>query len=170
MDAREHWMEIEAFPRYLVSDQGRVQNVVTGRILKPQMSGRDIKQGNGYLQVYLCTGHGCIQNRVHRLVASTFIGIIPEGFTVNHIDGIKINNVVDNLEIVSYSDNNRHAFETGLKLPTYAFKRVRCIETGETFNSVNEAAERFGTFAQLISAVIHGRQRTTRGLHFELVD
>lgn len=52
---------------------------------------------------------------VHRLVAQTFIGDIDGDMTVNHKDGNKLNNHVSNLEIVSYSENEKHAYEYGLK-------------------------------------------------------
>jgi hypothetical protein len=51
---------------------------------------------------------------VARLVAMTFLGNPEEGFTVNHIDGNRFNNSVDNLEWLSLGDNIRHGFETGL--------------------------------------------------------
>lgn len=51
---------------------------------------------------------------VARLVAITFLGVPPEGFTVNHIDGNRLNNHIDNLEWLSLADNIRHGFATGL--------------------------------------------------------
>lgn len=51
---------------------------------------------------------------VARLVAITFLGVPPEGFTVNHIDGNRMNNELDNLEWLSLADNIRHGFNTGL--------------------------------------------------------
>lgn len=51
---------------------------------------------------------------VARVVAITFLGDPPEGFTVNHIDGNRLNNRVDNLEWLSLADNIRHGFATGL--------------------------------------------------------
>lgn len=51
---------------------------------------------------------------VARLVAITFLGNPPKGFTVNHKDGNRLNNRLDNLEWLSLADNIRHGFETGL--------------------------------------------------------
>lgn len=51
---------------------------------------------------------------VARLVAITFLGYPPDGFTVNHIDGDRMNNSVQNLEWLSLADNIRHGFRTGL--------------------------------------------------------
>lgn len=53
---------------------------------------------------------------VHRLVAEAFLSDRDE--TVNHIDGNKLNNTLVNLEWVSYSENNSHAFKLGLKFPS----------------------------------------------------
>lgn len=51
---------------------------------------------------------------VARLVALTFLGEPQQGFTVNHKDGNRMNNAIENLEWLSIEDNVRHAFETGL--------------------------------------------------------
>ena len=51
---------------------------------------------------------------VARLVALTFLGSPPAGYTVNHKDGNRLNNCVDNLEWLTLADNIRHGFDTGL--------------------------------------------------------
>lgn len=61
---------------------------------------------------------------VARLVAKTFLGEPPEGFTVNHIDGNRFNNKIENLEWLSLGDNIRHGFETGL----YHAQKEVCVE------------------------------------------
>ena len=70
---------------------------------------------DGYRRVGLCKGGHQTKISIHRMVAEAFIPNplnLPE---VNHIDGIKTNNVVTNLEWCTDSYNKKHAYDTGLK-------------------------------------------------------
>lgn len=96
------WKNVNGFP-YQVSDTGLVRNILTGRLLK------HIAQANGYRHVTLCNKGVMRQVSVHRLVAEYFIGPCPDGLQVNHIDGIKSNNISGNLEYVDFSGNMQHA-------------------------------------------------------------
>lgn len=71
---------------------------------------------------------------VARLVAMTFLGLPPDGYTVNHKDGNRLNNAIENLEWLSIGDNIRHGFSTGL-FPT---KRIVLSRDGQKieFNSM----------------------------------
>jgi hypothetical protein len=72
-------------------------------------------KSNGYKEVNLYVGGN--KNKmtyVHRAVYSAFNGCISEGFQINHIDGDKSNNKLSNLELVSASENMRHAFHNKL--------------------------------------------------------
>lgn len=100
---------------YEVSNHGRARrarpgkNTSVGKILKPA------KDTSGYLYFRPYINGICKKNiLLHRAVAELFIGKIPENKCVNHIDGCKTNNHVSNLEIVTYSENNIHAFKAGL--------------------------------------------------------
>jgi hypothetical protein len=70
---------------------------------------------SGYFCVKLSKDNVKKAYLVHRLVAETFIGKIPKHMVVNHINGNKHDNRVENLEIVSYSENIFHAYNTGLQ-------------------------------------------------------
>jgi hypothetical protein len=74
---------------------------------------------------------------VARLVALTFLGYPPEGFTVNHKDGNRLNNTVENLEWLSNGDNIRHGFETGL-YSTQKSISVSCGDFSYSFRSYSE--------------------------------
>jgi hypothetical protein len=106
----EQWLKIEGFERYFVSCHGRVYSTVrSGRLLKQTVS------NNGYKIVSLMKlGESRAKKHfVHRLVASAFLEQknLP---TVNHIDGDKLNNVIENLEWCTYGHNNEHAKQNGL--------------------------------------------------------
>lgn len=90
--------------RYLVSNTGEVIGQYNNKLSKT------INQ-QGYYQLNI----GGKNKRVNRLVAETFIGEIPMGYQVNHIDGDKLNNHQNNLEIITPSENTKHAYRIGLK-------------------------------------------------------
>lgn len=109
----EEWRLCPIYPSYEVSNLGRVRNskqnpkrVKTGHIFKLNTS------TNGYQ--YLTLSSPRVYALVHRLVAETFLPN-PDGKPcVNHKDGNKTNNVVGNLEWVTWSENINHAITTGL--------------------------------------------------------
>lgn len=70
-------------------------------------------RNDGYLQVNLRKNGKGSPNLVHRLIAKTFLNCIKE--EVNHIDGNKKNNKLENLELNTRSQNIKHAFKTGLR-------------------------------------------------------
>lgn len=77
---------------YSISNYGRVQNNITGKILKPRSS------RTGYLRVHLSVSDGRKDFYIHRLVADAFC-IHPEGCdVVNHLDNNPANNCASNLE------------------------------------------------------------------------
>lgn len=105
----ESWKPISGFEQfYAVSNTGRVQNINTGRDLKPFVN------DNGYGSVKLFNGKSKREAKVHRLVAEAFIPNPENKPQVNHIDRNKLNNNVSNLEWVTNKENFDHAVRTGL--------------------------------------------------------
>lgn len=99
----EVWREIPDTD-YSVSSEGRVASRYRGgRVLKPGRS-------RGYMQVRLCDGRGGQRDvKVHRLVAGAFLGPPPTPLhQINHKNGVKSDNRVENLEWVTQSGNQRH--------------------------------------------------------------
>lgn len=72
---------------------------------------------------------------VARLVAITFLGNPPNGFTVNHKDGNRLNNNLDNLEWLSLADNIKHGFANAL----YPTKAITLSRDGQTFDLASMA-------------------------------
>lgn len=103
----ELWKEIEGYGgRYQVSNYGRIWNVATQSMMKPQM------KKTGYYSINLMKPNKkVVSERVHRLVALYFCDK-PDGCNVvNHIDSDKANNRATNLEWTTVSGNTKHCFE-----------------------------------------------------------
>jgi hypothetical protein len=102
----EIWKEISgSYGPYEVSSEGRFRR--KGRVLKAST------RPSGYVQIGMYesnTKRPAFYPLAHRLVAEVFLGPIPEGMQVNHKNGVRSDNRVENLEIVTAAENNLHAF------------------------------------------------------------
>lgn len=110
--AGEEWRDIEGYEGlYQVSNYGRVKSFAQSRphILKSFLDRQ------GYLTCRLCLQGEQKYSVIHKLVAKAFIPNPNDKPQVNHIDGIKWNSVLTNLEWVTRSENARHADNTGLR-------------------------------------------------------
>ena len=140
---------------YDIYDNGQILSKLTDMWLKPSV---DTK---GYLKVVLHCDGAYKTFRVHVLVAQHFIpnpDMLP---VVNHIDGVKTNPDVSNLEWVSYSENTQHAHDTDLITKTS--NKVVVRGDGKEYKSLTEAAADNGVTKSAISKVLHGVRKSAGG-------
>jgi hypothetical protein len=93
--------DIPDFPLYQISENGEVYNKITGLELKQQFD-----NNNGYSHIRLCKDGKGHTKRIHRLLAEIFIDNPLNKPCVDHIDMNKLNNKLENLRWVNYSENN----------------------------------------------------------------
>jgi hypothetical protein len=123
MENTEKWVLIEnSGGQYEVSSSGTIRAIDSGRYTI-----RISKHGYVYLNL-----NGVKEKRmrtIHRVVAIAFISNPENKPCVNHINGIKTDNRVENLEWVTWSENTKHAFLTGLMCNTIAkaTERMRAL-------------------------------------------
>lgn len=128
------------------------------KILKPEL------KKNGYLSLQLTDADG--ENKtwsVHRLMGKAFLGAIDgDGMVINHKDGNKTNNVLTNLELITSSENRKHAFEIGL-IPrkineTQVAEIVKRYNAGETQRALaKEFGVHYGTVFNYIKLYKEGK-------------
>lgn len=179
------WKDYPNNVSYEISDEGEVRKRTTGLILK---SG---KTRNGYLAVTLREDNGgCRRAYVHRLVAETYLPNPENKSDVNHKDGNKLNNHLDNLEWATRSENLKHAYDMGLKENNREIARNLCltnekilqyreqqkvrVQQLDEFNnliaeytSIAEAARATGIFKESIAAASLGKRRTAGGFKWK---
>jgi hypothetical protein len=119
------WNDVAGYEGYKVSENGEIISMLGEQPKKMSI----FKNGKGYPRVGLMKNGKQKQVFVHRLVATSFIGEVKEGFSVNHKNGDKKDNRLSNLEIVSQSYNQRHSNY----VLNNSVKPVKCIELGTNF-------------------------------------
>lgn len=173
---KEEWNGVVGWEdSYQVSSLGQVRSLirqvrsrwggmywVNGRILSPNIC-------NGYATIQLCKPDYRIRQSIHRLVARAFIGSPSDARPeVNHKDGNRLNNAYTNLEWVSRSENEIHAWKTGLFNPARGVdtavakiteRDVRAIRDWYAKGGISQRAlgERYGLDQSSVSLIVSRR-------------
>ena len=181
----EVWKISRIAPEFDVSNLGRVRTrdrlvntchnakrLVKGRILK-----NHVLKSTGYQQV---VGAGRKKYSVHRLVAMEFVTGYREGLVVNHINGIRDDNRLINLEWVTQAANNKHAFSVLGRRPSWIGKRssdhptskaivATCLSSGDQYRfgcALDAIRSGIGTDSGQISRCCAGKSKQHAGYRF----
>ena len=154
---------------YAISDKGNLKNLRTNQILKPSTN------KDGYKSVLLSKNGKKMSIRIHRLVALYFLENPNKYPDVNHKNGIKDDNRVENLEWCSKSMNVKHAYDNNLIKTTYSNKDILVYdkETGEhlfTFESVSQCCNMLNLNSSPVYSVLKNKRSHHKGFIFKYID
>lgn len=172
----EFWRPINNYDHlYEVSSIGRIRNKRRGHICKPFR--------RKYLAVGLSKKGSVKIHSVHRLVAIAFIPNPENKPTVNHVNGDKFNNHINNLEWATFSEQQKHSIKAGLRNPMlnpmkgkYGFnhnrsKAVSSIDSNGNvlgvYGSTREAARALGLTQTSVSKCCRDQLKQTKGFQFK---
>lgn len=193
----EIWRDIVGYEGlYQVSNYGRVRSLdreieqksrwgdkitkkYEGKVLCLKLTKNTKRTSEGYLQAHLWKNGKSKNYSVHRLVYETFIGEIPKGMQINHINEIHTDNRLENLNIMTPKENNNYGTRNkkvaetlaGRKRPPEIFEKLRrpieavSPEDGAivySFTSISEA-ERNGFSRTAIKACVKNRYWNNKG-------
>ena len=175
----EKWMPIIGYEgSYKVSNFGNIKSLK--RVVKNSLNGTRVvkekilklqKDKDKYLSVGLCRNSIMKTFKVHRLVAQAFIVNPLNKPQVNHINGTKIDNRVENLEYVTARENTQHSWVMGLQNNHTLRKKVLMLSLDNEpllwFDSIAEASKNTYIVRSSISSRCRGVGKTAGGYKWE---
>lgn len=174
------WVKIKRNENYSVNELGQVRNDATNHIKKPTLN-----KSNRYLVVDLYKENKRTKESIHRLVAEAFIPNPENKPTIDHEDGNRANNSINNLRWATYSEQNSRFNSSGVRsekitLTKYKEQRKKrgggheCwlgVEEIKFFDSISEVAKHFDVTIANISLMLEkrtiGKRGKMRGYKFE---
>lgn len=182
----EQWKVSVISEHYEVSNLGRVRSLgfdyidISGRrcVAYPRIIKTCFNKRIGYIGAVLRVNKKPKTISLHRLVARTWIPNPYNKAQVNHKDGNKLNNAVDNLEWMTKSENHKHRFEVLKQIPNckglfnrHGSKPVNQLDLNgkiiNSFPSLNQASRETNTNRTAISSFLTGRFKTAGGCKWE---
>lgn len=171
----EQWKDIKGYKSYYqISNKGNVKSL--DRIIYDDYNGNRTFKGlvmvpgvvnGGYLDIKLSKNNTLTHFKIHTLVANAFIPNLFNKPCVNHKDGNKLNNNVDNLEWVTYSENMLHAYDIGLLKRKQVLMSTKNGKPLLVFSSLREASRELNIYISSISECCNGKRKTAGGYKWQ---
>lgn len=167
----EQWVELEDYPNYAVSNEGRVWNMQRDAVLTPR------RATNGALRVTLSHEGETKEYYIHQLVLMAFHGVYVPKQHIMHFDGDKENNRLENLRIrrVDRLDGPQLpigdlAYERAVRSKRQWGKRVVVVETGDVFRNARDCAEYINGDYSNVYKCLRNEQGSHQGYTFQYYD
>lgn len=171
----EIWKDIKGFEgRYQISNSGNIKSLERYVYCRSKTNPKKIEEcilkqrldKDGYLTVNLKIEQKVTIKKVHRLVAEAFVENPLNKSDVNHINGLKSDNRIENLEWVTTKENSQHRTRTRLTKPIlddeqieYIQKNVVIYNDGKKHeNSISDLARRFNVDRRTITDIVNNKK------------
>lgn len=191
----EVWKDIVGYEgKYQVSNLGRVKSLNYNKTGIEKLLHKNINKHFNKLRTYKMQMVTLSKNKnkkiwlVHRLVWNAFNGNIPEGYEIDHINNNPEDNRLDNLQLLTRSENQKKKFEDNPDLRKFwsdmiiekrkngqykntgrPKRKIKCLNNGVVYESLSEATRELNVPHGNIQKVLAGKRKTAGGYKFEEV-
>ena len=159
-----NWKTIKQNENYSINENGEVKNNISGKILKSF-----INKKSGYKIIDLWRNNKCKKIALHRLIAEAFIPNPLHKPTVDHKDGNRLNNSIDNLRWATYQEQNSRFNTYGVRSEKITVTNIN--GTKLEFNRITDVAKYFNcnisNISQMLKKGTYGKRGKTRYYKFE---
>lgn len=166
IDIDDEWVVIKNFPNYVINRKGKIFNTSTNKFLKYGIN-------NGYYDVTLTKNKRHFRVKIHRIIAETFIDNIDNKPYIDHIDGDKLNNDINNLRWVTPYENNHNYITRKTHVSAIVnynkinkSRKIESIDSNgniKVYNSISEAAKVVNGDTGTISTICSNKIKYSKG-------
>lgn len=159
-----NWKVIKQNENYSINENGEVKNNITGNIVKS-----NINKNTGYKMIDLWKNNERKKYTIHRLVAEAFIDNPLNKPTVDHKDGNRLNNSIENLRWATYQEQNSRFDTIGVRSEKITVSNINGDKL--EFYRIKDAAKHFNcnisNISQMLKKGTYGKRGRTRYYKFE---
>lgn len=168
----ETWKPVQGYEGiYEISNLGRIKSLAregNNRTLKDRIMKQYIGK-QGYKQVRLCKNNHTKLWKVHVLIARAFIENPCDLPIINHKDGNKVNNEIYNLEWSTYSHNNKHAYDSGLRTMHQIEQRNTDGTLVKEWRCISDASRETGINLSQIWSCCNNKRKQAGGYKWQYI-